>query len=123
MDYRHLLIESFCQNVSTQEKSSGITKLSIPVFHDDGDMMDIFLQDVGQGKIRISDEGLTLIRLSRDFDMDIDNKNNKFLQILLENKVQNEGGNLFIDVDPDALYAGVMHFSQVIRKISSLSFV
>jgi Domain of unknown function DUF1828 len=120
MNYTALLSEGFNKHVSVREKRPGLMKLIVPLFHEDGDMVDIFLEDLPNGQIRVSDRGLALMRLSYSFDIDTENKDRIFRRILNENHVEEEQGNLFLDVTPDHLYPAVLHFGQTVAKVSNM---
>jgi hypothetical protein len=115
------LKQQFSNYFSLKEKRENIFQVYAPLYHSDGDMMDIFLTEVpNTGLIRISDFGLTLMRLSYSFDIDTPNKEKIFNKILAENSIQNENGNLLIDVKPQYVYHGLMQFAQAISKITNM---
>ena len=124
-----MLIEEYINNLKEQfnnffylkEKRENILQVFAPLYHADGDMMDIFLSEISErGVIRISDYGLTLMRLSYSFDIDTPNKEKIFNKILAENSIQNENGNLFVDVKPEYVYHGLMQFAQAVGKITNM---
>lgn len=119
MDYQSILTAGFGKHVSLREKRPGIMKLLVPLYHEDGDMVDIFLEQHGD-RVRISDHGLALMRLSYHYDIDTQNKEKIFRQILGENRVQENDGDLFLDVAADELYPAVLHFGQTIAKICNM---
>lgn len=120
-EYIDKLREQFNNFFSLKEKRENILQVFAPIYHPDGDMMDIFLTEIPEkGLVRISDFGLTLMRLSYSFDIDTPNKEKIFNKILAENSIQNENGNLYIDVKPDFLYHGIMQFAQAISKITNM---
>lgn len=119
MNYQSILSTGFGKHVALREKRPGIMKLLAPLFHEDGDMVDIFLEQHGD-RVRVCDHGLSLMRLSYQYDIDTQNKEKIFRQILTENRVQEDGGNLFIDVAADELYPGVLHFGQTIAKVCNM---
>ncbi len=115
------LRRGFGSHVDLREKRPGIMKLIAPLFHEDGDMVDIFLEGLDGDMVRISDHGLSLMRLSYSYDIDTQNKERIFRQILSESRVSEERGNLYIDVKCENLYPAVLHFGQVVAKICSMS--
>ncbi|MFO1026004.1 MAG: DUF1828 domain-containing protein [Acetobacteraceae bacterium] len=121
MNYVQLLSDGFNGHIDVREKRPGVTKLIVPMFHEDGDMVDIFLEDLADGRVRISDRGLSLMRLSYDFDLDSENKERIFKRIIDENHVLEENGNLFADVRPEQLYSAVLNFGQTIAKIANMA--
>ena len=83
-------------------------------------MLDIFLEEADNGRIRICDHAMTLMRLSYSFDIDTPNKEKILNTILSENGLQEQDGNLWIEATPENLYSMILHFSQTIAKVSSL---
>jgi hypothetical protein len=122
VDYPSLLKEQFGGRVRVQQKRPGIDQLFVPLYHEDGDMVDIFLQPSksSAGKIRVCDYGLTVMRLSYSYEIDSDTKRGVFERILIENGIGDDDGNLFIDAEPENLYPAVMQFAQAVAKISSM---
>jgi len=119
--YINRVKEQFNNFFSLKEKRENILQVFAPLYHADGDMMDIFLSEIPERNlIKISDYGLTLMRLSYSFDIDTPNKEKIFNKILAENSIQNENGNLYIDVQPEYIYHGLMQFAQVISKVTNM---
>jgi len=119
--YLDLLKEQFNRQVAFSERRPGIQQLIAPLYHEDGDMVDIFLQPLGEtGRIRIFDYGMTLMRLSYSFDIDTPNKERIFQRILAENGIQDENGNLFIETEPESLYPSILQFAQTVAKVSNM---
>jgi hypothetical protein len=121
MNYLDLLRKQFNSQVAFKERRPGIQQLIAPLYHEDGDMVDIFLQPVeGAGKVRVFDYGMTLMRLSYSFDIDTPNKERIFQRILSENGIQDENGNLFIEAEPESLYPAILQFAQTVGKVSNM---
>lgn len=120
-DYFGLLKQQFNNRISFREKRPGIMQLIAPFYHEDGDMLDIFIQESPEkGKIRICDYGMSLMRLSYSYDIDTPNKERIFYKIITENKLNEEDGNIFLDVEPEHLYTAVLQFAQTVAKVSSM---
>lgn len=122
MNYLDLLRAQFNNRVAVREKRPGVFQLIAPLYHEDGDMVDIFLERSNQAEdlIRVSDYGMTLMRLSYTYDLDTPNKERIFYRILLENHINESNGNLYIDVKPETLYPAVLQFAQTVAKISNM---
>ena len=122
MDYIELLRSQFNNRVSLREKRPNIMQLEAPLYHEDGDMMDIFLElPQNGGNIKICDFGMTLMRLSYTFDIDTPNKERILNRILSENQVAETNGNLWIESSPDRLYPAIMQFAQVVGKVANMN--
>lgn len=119
MQYLEMLRAQFNNYVSVKERRPGIFQLIAPLYHEDGDMVDIFLE-ARNGIIRVSDLGMTLMRLSYSYDIDTPNKERIFHRIISENHVGEESGSLYIDAKPDSLYPAVLQFSQAVAKVANM---
>lgn len=122
MDYLSLLRTQFNNRVDFRPRREGVVQLIAPLYHEDGDMIDIFLEAAPTSKerVRVSDYGMTLMRLSYSFELNTPNKDRIFNRILAENRICVEDGVLYVDADPDYLYAAVLQFAQTIAKVSSM---
>lgn len=114
------LREQFSGHVKLQEKRPGVYQLYAPLYHEDGDMLDIFLEEMPGGLVRVSDSAMTLMRLSYTYDLDTENKERIFQTILSENQILESDGNLYLEVSPERLYPAIMQFSQTVAKIGSM---
>ncbi len=105
-----------------KEKRPGIYQLFVPIYHSDGDMMDIFIKQSENDidKIIIMDSGLTLMRLSYSYDIDTPNKEKIFNKILHEYGVKNEKGNLLVETSLESFYPTLMQYAQIISKITNM---
>ena len=122
-DYLELLRSQFNNRVRLKEKRPNILQLVAPFYHEDGDMMDIFLEiPKDGGKVKVCDFGMTLMRLSYNYEIDTPNKERIFHRILQENDVMETDGNIWLESDPDKLYSAVMQLSQAMGKVSSMQY-
>ncbi len=119
--YLSLLKEQFNNRVGFVEKRPGTMKLVAPFYHEDGDMLDVFYEASPiNGKIRITDHGMSLMHLSYTYDIDTRNKERIFHNIVSESGLDEERGTIYIDVNPDQLYQATLQFTQVVAKVSSM---
>jgi Domain of unknown function DUF1828 len=119
-----LLRQQFNGHIRFRERRPGIVQVLVPLFHEDGDMVDIFLDEPRDETIRyqISDHGMTLMRMTYTYDLDTENKQRIFSRILAENGIQEQNGRLYIDAEPERLYPVILQFAQTIAKVSSMQF-
>lgn len=112
----------FNNHVTFREKRPGVIQVLAPLFHEDGDMVDIFLDLATDPStpIRICDHGLTLMRLSYSFDLETPTKRRVFARILSENGVSEDRGRLYLDTTPEGLYPALMQFAQTVAKVSNM---
>lgn len=108
--------------IDFREKRPNLFKVIIPFFHEDGDMYDIFIEEspANRDLIRISDYGLTEMRLSYVLDLDTEHKKEVFQDIVSQNRCSMDNGNIFLDVRPDQFTIGIYQFAQTISKITNM---
>lgn len=106
------------------ERRPGRYQLIIPILHEDGDMVDIYLQDSpqGAGTVRICDHGMALMRLSYSHDIKTDSRRRILDGILTNNGVGNDNGNLYLDAGVDMLYEGIMQFAGCVQKVCNMRY-
>jgi Domain of unknown function DUF1828 len=122
MDILATLKSEFNDHIGFREKRPGIMQVIAPLFHEDGDMLDIFLdlQKEPGAPIRISDHGMTLMRLSYSYELDSPTRRKILGRFLSENGVSEERGRMFMETTPDRVYPTLLQFAQVIAKITSM---
>lgn len=122
MEILELLKRQFGQQTQLLEKRPGVMQLLAPFYHEDGDMVEVFVEvPSAEGKpIRVSDHGMTLMRLSYAFDIDTPNKERIFRRILSENGIAESGGELYVESYPKDLHASVTRFAQTVAKVSNM---
>ena len=106
------------------ERRPGNFQLIAPIMHEDGDMVEIYLGDSpkGDGYVRVSDFGMSLMRLSYSFDVSTPTRQRIFESIIINNGVSNEEGNLHLDTPIDKLYESVLQFSGCIQKVCNMRY-
>ena len=106
------------------ERRPGNHQLILPIHHEDGDMVDIYLQDSpkGDGYVRICDYGLTLMRLSYTYDISTPTRQQIFDSILINNGVGNEEGNLYLDAHLDKLSESIFQFAGCAQKVCNMRY-
>jgi len=119
------LSEGFQGRISFKEKRPQLYQILAPIFHEDGDMIDLFidLRANDQANIRLTDGGLTLMRLSYSFDIDTPNKRRILQKILQENRIELERGELTLETTANSVLPNMLAFAQVIAKVTSLNFL
>ncbi len=113
--------ESFNNRVNIREKRPNIYQLIIPLFHEDGDMIDIFIEN-RNNQYFLCDYGMTIMRLSYSYEIDTPNKESIFQKMLSENKLEESNGNISFLTKKDTLYTDIMHVAQAYMKIGSMRY-
>lgn len=115
-----ILQKQCSQKIDLREKRPDVWQVLIPFYHEDGDMVEVFITPLGKNIFRISDYGLTLMRLSYSYDLDTPNKERIFNTIISSYNIQNDRGTLFLDSELEHLYPALMQFIGVILKVSNM---
>ena len=113
---------AFNGHVSIQEKRHGVYQLYLPIYHEDNDMIDLFIVPKENGKYELCDFGLTLMRLSYTYEIDTENKEAILNRILVENGLKEDDGNLFYNTKVETIFTDIMHVCQVYSKIGSMKY-
>jgi hypothetical protein len=122
MDLLENLKSEFNHHVAFREKRLGVVQVLAPLFHEDGDMVDIFLDlpKPPSESSRISDHGMTLMRLSYSYDVDTPTKRRILDRILSENGITEERGRLYVETTQEHVYPALLQFAQTAAKVSNM---
>ena len=121
MEYLKTLKEQFNDRIRFVEKRPGIIQLLAPFYHEDGDMLEIYMETYGEnGKVLLSDHGMTIMRLSYEYDIDTPNKRRIFNKMLSENQLQERDGRLYLETPVESLYTSILQFAQTVGKVSNM---
>ena len=121
---QHNLRISFDTAFEVYERKPGTLQLISPICHEDGDMLDIYLEKSPQGDtfIRICDFGLTLMRLSYDDEPKSPTHKRILSDILANNGIVNESDNLYTDVRLEDLHKGILRYASGIHKVCNIRY-
>ena len=106
------------------ERRKGKYQLIAPILHEDGDMVDIYLQKSPKGAryIRICDFGMAVQRLSYSYEINTPLRKKIFNSILMNNGLQEDNGNLYLDTPVDKTYEAVLQFAGCVQKVCSMDY-
>lgn len=120
---KSILKSSFHKDFSLEKKRNDIFQLFVPIYHEDGDMMDIFIRPNDNNHLMVCDCGMTLMRLSYTYEINTSHREKLLMRILAENGAQFDSGNIFIKTTPELLFANIMQLSQVLTKVSGMKYI
>ncbi len=112
----------FNGKVDFKQKRPGIYQLYLPLYHEDGDMVDIFISTDDLGNYQICDYGLTLQRLSYSYDIDTENKVAILDKMMNQNKLTEDNGNLCLKTSINTVFGDIMQACQAYAKIGSMEY-
>ncbi len=112
----------FDGQVELYPRREGLWQLILPIYHEDGDMVDVFVSrsDADNRLIRIRDNGLTLMRLSYTFDVNTPTRERILDTLLANNGITLEEGEFFLDSKPEMIFQNVMQFIGFVQKVCSM---
>jgi hypothetical protein len=117
------ICDAFCQHVTLSEREDYII-VPLPMTARDGDGLTVYLRRASGGGWRISDLGSTIMRLSYDAklkDVLSGTRMRLFETILAEAGVEENDGEIFIEIPGDKLIWGIFTVGQAISRIGDLS--
>lgn len=120
----NIIRSSGAKGFDIYERRPGQYQLIVPILHEDGDMVDIYLLESSESKdsIRICDFGMTLMRLSYTYEINTDSRQKAFDSILINNGIKNCEGNLYLDANLEMLYECILQFAGGIQKVCNMSY-
>ena len=120
----NIIKDSSNKNFDIYERRPGKYQVILPILHEDGDMVDIYLQDSPKGEslVRICDFGMTLMRLSNTFEINTDSRQKIFKSIIINNDIKINDGNLYLDTNLELLYECILQFSGCIQKVCNMRY-
>jgi hypothetical protein len=114
--------QDFNGRVSVKQKRPNIYQLFLPIYHEDGDMVDLFITPKGKNRYELCDFGMTLQRLAYSYDIDTENKVSILQKIITENSLIENEGNICLETTPETIYTDIMHITQTFAKIGSMQY-
>ncbi|MCA9750414.1 MAG: DUF1828 domain-containing protein, partial [Romboutsia sp.] len=112
----NLIKEGFNREFEIKQKRPNLFQIYIPYYYPDGDMIEIFIKKDEKDNYVIQDLGMTLMRLSYDFNINSKNKRKLFYEILGNYQIVENESNLLTVCKKEDLFPYLMEFVQVITK-------
>lgn len=123
MTIAEMLNNSPAESFQLREKRPGIYQLIAPIFHDDGDMVSIYLEEAGENLVKICDHGMSLMRLDYLFDMDSDKKRKILDDIIRSRGAILEQGDIELFVPGSKLFSGIMSYAQLVSEVCNMDIL
>lgn len=117
-----VLSRSLHHSFQLEEKRNSLYQVFVPLYHDDGDMMDIYIRVEDDGTAIICDCAKTLMRLSYTFDLHTSRQEKLLDTIVRTNGADIQNGNIFIRSTANLLFENIMQMSQIIAQIDAMRF-
>jgi len=123
MTIREMITNMPATTFQVQEKRPGIFQLIAPIFHDDGDMVSIYLEEASTDRVKICDHGMSLMRLSYLFELDSDKKKRILNDIIANRGGSLEDGSIELIVPNQDLFSGIMSFAQLVSEVCNMDIL
>lgn len=116
------ILEESCKGkMLFEQKRKDLYQILLPAYYEDGDMIDVFIEPgSGDKNIKLLDCGTTLMKLSYTYEINTPAKEKIFNQILVQSKINEQDGNLYIDSEPEQLFHSIMQFTGCQQKIINM---
>jgi len=121
---RNLLCRQLCEDVRVSQRADGELMLETQFRFPDGDTFPISLSGCGDGRLALSDEGDTFMRISYEHDVDSFFKGTRGVlldHILNEGGVEWERGALTVRTSQERLAEAIFRFGQTITRVYDLT--
>lgn len=120
------LCQALCANIRLFKKNEKLVAVETPFFFSDGDPYQLYLKEMPNGILRLSDMGHTLMHLSYDNDTDKfreGTRGNVFNQILADTFVLEENGEFYTETRIENLVESLFRLGQALVKVNDLTFL
>ena len=120
------LCSLMCAQVTLRQKSNTLLAIETPFFFADGDPYQIYLKEMPNGILRISDMGHTMLHLSYDNDVTKFREGTRgkiFEQIKAETEISEDDGEFYIETQVENLGYNIFRLGQALTKINDLTFL
>ncbi len=118
----NLFIKNSKFNINFELGPNSSLKVIAPFYHEDGDIIEVFLCE-DCGKYKLSDFGMTLMKLSYYIDIDSDSKVETLNNILNANGIDDNEGVLSLPTSEDTFVEDLSKFCLTIAKVTNMDIL
>ena len=121
-----LLCKRLCEEIHITKRPDGALLLRTHFEFPDGDQFPIHVSELGNGGLRLSDYGHTLMHISYDHDIDsfLEGTRRQLLErTMAEAGLEWDGGAFYIDTPLDRIPEAIFRFGQALTRIYDLTFL
>lgn len=125
-ELEHTLCSALCGDVKVHARGDALWQVETPWLFPDGDTYSIYLSPAPTGGLRISDQGLTMMRLSYDNDlgkMREGTRGRLLSQVLADSGLREDDGEFYLDTTTTELGTGVLRVGQALTRVHDLTFL
>jgi hypothetical protein len=126
IDMETALCRALCGSVKVQKRSDTLWQVDTPWTFPDGDGYSIYVSQAPTGGLRISDQGLTMMRLSYENDITKLREGTRgrlLTQVLADAGLSEDDGEFYLDATAEELGASVLRIGQALTRVHDLTFL
>jgi hypothetical protein len=119
------LCQLLCAEIHLNERNKNLIVVETPFFFPDGDPYQIYLKEMPNGIIRLTDMGHTFMHLSYENEVDKFREGTRgkiFNQILSEFSINEDNGEFYVETGIN-LVINLFYLGQALTKINDLTFL
>lgn len=123
---QNTLCSLLCAEVKIRPKNDKLISIETPFFFADGDPYQIYIKEMPNGVLRLTDMGHTMLHLSYDNDVDKFREGTRgkiFDQIKAETFIEEDNGEFYIETQMENLGFNIFRLGQALTKINDLTFL
>lgn len=125
-DMETMLCRALCGTVTVKKRGDALWQVDTPWRFPDGDGYSIYVSQAPTGGLRISDQGLTMMRLSYENDiakLREGTRGRLLTQVLADTGLSEDDGEFYLDATTEDLGASVMRIGQALTRVHDLTFL
>jgi len=121
-----ILCSLMCAQVNLRKKNDSLLSIETPFYFPDGDPYQIYIKEMPNGILRLTDMGHTMLHLSYDNDVSKFREGTRgklFDQIKAETLLEEDNGAFYIETELNNLGFNIFRLGQALTKINDLTFL
>ena len=125
-DMQAKLCHALCGSVKVRARGDALWQVDTPWTFPDGDGYSIYVSQAPTGGFRISDQGLTMMRLSYENDIGKLREGTRgrlLTQVLADAGLFEDDGEFYLESTTEDLGASVMRIGQALTRVHDLTFL
>ena len=125
-ELENTLCRALCGSVTVQQRTDSLWRVDTPWTFPDGDGYSIYISPAPTGGLRISDQGLTQMRLSYENDLAKLHEGTRgrlLAQVLADAGLMEDEGEFFLDSTADDIGANVLRMGQALTRVHDLTYL